>query len=140
MGLPGGISSALVKSLAVVAICFAGTLSAIHLLRAFWGQTQAPIHVVDATYGGNCRDSVTPAQRPNLVKSGNATAVVSAACDGLKSPCLFKIDVTMLGDPAAGCGKEFVVTWRCGDDQRAHESYFPAEADHRIALISCRRW
>lgn len=141
MRLWGTIVSMLVKSITVVAVCFAGTILSIHLFQSFfWGEAKAPIHLVNATYGGNCPDFATLTQHPNLSKPGNATAAVSAACEGSKSLCLFKIDATTLGDPAVGCGKEFAVTWRCGSDKKIHEAYFPAEADHRIALINCKAW
>jgi hypothetical protein len=136
----GRILSVLSKAIAVMAISFACTLFVIHPHWISGTEVHVPIHVVEATYGGNCQSFFTSVQHPNVVRLGNATEAVSAACDGVKSTCLFRIDTLVLGDPAVGCGKEFTVTWQCGNDQKNHAAYFPAEADRRIALLSCQRW
>jgi len=126
--------------MAVVAASFWSTIGILH----YWSAPQDPnanlIHIVEATYGDNCQGFVTPARYPNTARPGNATAAVSAACDNTRANCMFKIDVTQLGDPAVGCGKEFIARWRCGASQQIHEVYFPAEANLRIALIECQRW
>jgi hypothetical protein len=79
-----------------------------------------------ATYGGNCG-----------APAGNESAVVAAACNG-KNSCSFVIDWKELGDPAHGCGKNFVVEWRCGGSSKPSTVTVPAEAGLRkTALISC---
>ena len=52
------------------------------------------IRVVAGTYGGNC-------QAPH----GNKTEHLAAACNG-RTDCTYKIDYTVIGDPAVGCGKD----------------------------------
>jgi len=72
------------------------------------------IKVGFATYGGNCR-----------APRRNATSHVAAQCNG-RSSCRYTVSYRKLGDPAPGCAKSFVVTWRCGDKHYSH--YIPAEA------------
>ena len=95
------------------------------------------IHVVDATYGLACKDFLPPSGRPNLVKVGNVTAALTSACDKATTTCLFAVDAVQIGDPANGCGKDFVANWRCGSDQKLHQFYLPPEASGRSALLSC---
>ena len=61
----------------------------------------AGIHLLSATYGGNCGGP-----------SGNATKAVGASCDG-KDSCTYKVEVQKLGDPAQGCGKSFAADYEC---------------------------
>jgi hypothetical protein len=95
------------------------------------------IHVVDANYGLTCKDFVPPSGRPNLVQVGNATAVLTSTCDKARTTCLFAVDEVQLGDPANGCGKDFIANWRCGSDPKIHQFYLTAEANGRSALLSC---
>jgi hypothetical protein len=66
------------------------------------GESGEGIHVLAATYGGNCH-----------APHGNATARLAAACNG-KPSCTYKVDVEVLGDPAPLCAKEFLAEWSCG--------------------------
>jgi hypothetical protein len=111
-------------------------------LRAldFWLTPPDPnasvIHVVEATYGQNCQDFTPPPGNANLVKAGNATAALAKACDTFRVDCTFNIDYTKIGDPAAGCAKNFIASWRCGSDQQVHRITVPAEASgHSVALV-----
>jgi hypothetical protein len=107
----------------------------------YWLAPQDPnasvIHVVDATYGQTCQDFLPPSGRTNLAKVGNFAAALTRACDKAKTTCLFAVDVVQLGDPAPGCGKDFIVNWRCGGDPKVHQFYLTAEANGRSALLSC---
>jgi hypothetical protein len=47
------------------------------------------------------------------------------------------LDRFMAGDPATGCGKDFIASWRCGSDQKVHQFYLPPEAGGRSALVIC---
>jgi hypothetical protein len=127
----------IVGGLAVVATSFFVTLQ----ILDYWLTPQDPnaavIHVVEATYGASCKDFTPPPPNTNTVATGNATAVVAKACDATRSTCTFPVDVTVIGDPANGCGKDFVATWRCGNEQKAHQFYLSAEASGRKALFSC---
>ena len=123
--------------IAVVAISFFATMQIID----YWLTPQDPnadvIHVVDATYGLACKDFAPPSGKPNLVKVGNVTAALTKACDKAKTTCLFAVDAVQIGDPANGCSKDFIATWRCGSDQNVQKFYLPAEAHGKSAVLSC---
>lgn len=79
---------------------------------------------VSATYGRNCG-----------VPDGNVSEAVIDACQG-KMSCTFTVDVTVLGDPAGGCGKAFDAEWSCAEDDRRQVS-LPPEAGlppHNVTL------
>ncbi len=85
-----------------------------------------PIRVEEATYGARCR-----------VAAGNATAAVQAACNG-RTGCRYLVDAAALGDVAAGCAKDFVVVWRCGDREERRRLAVPAEAGFgSLAILRC---
>jgi hypothetical protein len=85
------------------------------------------VRLVSATYGGNCG-----------APAGNVSAVVAAACNG-KSTCPYVVDWTVIGDPAYGCGKDFVVQWRCAGSAKTATVRLPGEAGFKkTALISCQ--
>jgi hypothetical protein len=123
--------------LAVVATSFFVTLNLLDYWLAPTDPNAAVIHVVEATYGLSCKDFTPPAPRSNLVKAGNATSAVAQACDMKNTTCMFAVDVVKLSDPATGCGKDFVASWRCGGDQKVHQFFLAAEASGRSALLSC---
>ncbi len=60
------------------------------------------IQVVAATYGRSCG-----------AKPGNATPILSRACDG-RAVCDYRIDVSGLEDTAPNCDKDYVAEWKCG--------------------------
>jgi hypothetical protein len=62
------------------------------------------IKVIAGTYGRNCR-----------APYGNVTNHLAEICDG-KATCEYIIDVTVIGDPAAGCAKDYFAEWQCGHD------------------------
>jgi hypothetical protein len=133
----GWVLLRVIGGLAVVAISFFATMQILDYWLAPPDPNAAVIHVVDATYGLACKDFVPPSGLPNLVKIGNATAALTSACDKAKAACSFAVDAVKIGDPANGCGKDFVVNWRCGSDPKIHQFYLPAEASGRSALLSC---
>jgi len=124
-------------SLAVVAVSFFVTMQ----LLDFWLAPDDPnanvIHVVEATYGLSCKDFTPPPGHSNQVTLGNATTIVAKTCDNAKTSCRFAVEDGKLGDPASGCGKDFVTSWRCGGDSKVHQFYLAAEASGRSALLSC---
>jgi hypothetical protein len=122
---------------AVVAISFFATMQFLDYWLTGPDPNAGVIHVVDATYGLACKDYVPPSGRPNLVKIGNYTAALTSACDKTKGACSFAIDADKMGDPANGCGKDFIANWRCGGDQKIHQVYLPVEAHGRSALLIC---
>jgi hypothetical protein len=133
----GRVLLMMIGGFAVVAISFFATMQ----ILDYWLTPQDPnasvIHVVNATYGQICRDFVSPYGKPNLVKVGNFTALLTSACDKAKTTCLFAVDAVKDGDPTPGCSKDFVASWRCGSDPKVHDFYLAAEASGRSALLSC---
>ena len=80
--------------------------------------------IVQATYGGNC-DGYG-------VQPGNENQHLQDECNGLAS-CSYLIDHRVIGDPAGGCPKDYVVVYDCGcgeqqaqiggaDDPNGHEA------------------
>lgn len=86
------------------------------------------IYAVEATYGLNCG-----------VPAGNATKSVSDACFG-ENTCTYTVDVTVLKDPAGGCGKAFDVRWRCSGEQKPRLAVLPPEAGlpPQDIILSCQ--
>jgi hypothetical protein len=133
----GRVLLMLIGGFAVVAISFFATMRFLDYWLTPPDPNSSVIHVVDATYGQACKDFVPPDGRANLVKTGNVTAALTSACDKAKTTCLFAVDAVQIGDPAPGCGKDFIANWRCGNDQKVHQFYLTAEANGRSALLSC---
>ena len=101
-----------------------------------WG----PITIIDATYGGNCRDQVLPRPLTNNFQPGNATQEVKKTCH-TGDLCNFAVRVGVLGDPVGGCAKDFAVTYRCENDKASTIRYatLTAEANGKTASIDCRK-
>jgi hypothetical protein len=123
--------------LAVVAISFFATMQLMDYLLTPPDPNASVVHVVEATYGQSCRDFTPPPGHANSVNTGNATAELARTCDGTIGSCIFVIDDAKLGDPATGCGKDFIASWRCGGDPKVHQFFLPAEASGRSALLLC---
>jgi peptidoglycan/LPS O-acetylase OafA/YrhL len=84
------------------------------------------VRVLSATYGASCG-----------VPRGNTTTALRKACDG-KGSCNYVVDVSILGDPAPSCSKDFVVDYQCAPDAKQLATNLPAEAGLRSALLlSC---
>lgn len=87
---------------------------------------EGTIDVLTATYGAVC-----------VRIEGNATASVRRNCNGLTA-CDYVVRVSVLGDPAPGCGKDFRVEWRCSTAGPIEAASLPAEAGFRsVAKLSC---
>jgi hypothetical protein len=106
-------------------------------LAAFWITLQAlntwnvvpaqrTIHVTEATYGMSCGAA-----------EGNVTEKILAICNATEDSCAFSVDVGALGDPAPGCGKDFSVSWRCGDSELTHNTSIAAEANGQRVSLKC---
>ena len=98
-----------------------------------------PIHVVDATFGWNCKDYEVKPPNENKVSIGNFTKAVKEVCDNYRNECRFEvyIDEEFVGDPAPGCPKDFSVAWKCdggGDIYRAH---LRPPAESKSVYLSC---
>jgi hypothetical protein len=84
------------------------------------------IDVVSATYGGNCN-----------APYGNETSHLRKACNG-QSECAYRIDYTVIGDPAVGCGKDYVAEWRCGGSPSPRRTRAAPEAGYgEVIVLSC---
>lgn len=66
------------------------------------GCNKSNLSIREATYGANCG-----------VSAGNVTRHVAGVCSGNRS-CSYKIDHKVIGDPAKGCAKDFVIRYQCG--------------------------
>src|ERR1700674_2289396 len=65
-----------------------------------------PITVVEATYGLACDGTVPPTRTRHVVDVGNVTQKVAEECNGARDKCVFRVDVSKLGDAAPGCAKD----------------------------------
>ena len=101
-------------------------------------QYQAPvIHITGGFYGRNCQGMGFPMVPPDA--RPDRTAHLAQACEG-KTACEYDVDHTVIGDPAAGCGKVYEATWQCvsGATRTSHMATVPAEASFGPALkIAC---
>jgi hypothetical protein len=89
-------------------------------------QPSTVLYVVDATYGGNCG-----------APWGNGTEFLAKACNGLPA-CEYRVDYQLIGDPAVGCGKDFVAEWRCGEGIDLYRTIAPPEAGYGgIVRMAC---
>lgn len=81
-----------------------------------------------ATYGSNCKAPL-----------GNQTRNLAVACNG-RADCAYKIDCTVIGDPAVGCGKNYVAEWRCGRNSEVHRVVANPEAGFGSMInLGCAR-
>lgn len=84
------------------------------------------INVVAGTYGENCGAT-----------RGNKTSHLAAQCNG-KKQCNYTINYTVIGDPAVGCGKEYIAEWRCGSGE-IRSTKAAAEAGFgSVVTLSCQ--
>src|ERR1700737_2633126 len=91
---------------------------------------------VSATYGLNCKDFSVPAPFPNLAKLGNVTRPVERECNS-RERCNFLVDITRIGDPANGCGKDFSVEYRCTGSDPVKSVFLPPEAQGKSVILDC---
>jgi len=109
-------------------IVFAGVLPLLFVAKSTAKVTlpTATIDVLSATYGGNCS-----------APANNALEFATDVCSG-KTDCRFTVNVKTLGDPAAGCGKDFHATWRCiGSEETRSVTLSPEAGSGKVALLSC---
>ncbi|MGH9906095.1 MAG: WSC domain-containing protein, partial [Pyrinomonadaceae bacterium] len=91
------------------------------------------IQVVAGTYGANC-----PREKfGDKIARGNVTAHLASACNG-KDSCDYRIDYTVIGDPAVFCKKNYVAEWRCGDGSPVRNAEAAPEAGHgSVVKLQC---
>lgn len=85
----------------------------------------ARIAVLGATYGANCG-----------VPANNVTAHARQACDG-RDRCDYRVDHTLIGDPAYGCQKDYSLDWSCGGAQRFTVKAAPEAGFGSVVTLSC---
>ena len=84
------------------------------------------IQVVAGSYGENCK-----------APHGNKTEYLRQACDG-QQVCSYKIDYTVIGDPAVGCAKDYVAEWRCLAGAAVRKASAPPEAGYgKVIELRC---
>jgi hypothetical protein len=97
------------------------------MAESVFAQNQA-IRVVAGTYGGNCN-----------APHGNKTEHLAVACNG-RADCTYKVDYTVIGDPAVGCGKDYVAEWWCGGSLELHRVVANPEAGFGSTLtLQCEQ-
>jgi hypothetical protein len=94
-----------------------------------------PIEIFSATYGQTCRGFVPTPPARNSVHEGNVTSQVQGPC--IFSRCRVLVDDTLWGDPAPGCAKDFLVSYRCKRDQRPRMASIDAEAAGKTVELDC---
>lgn len=96
------------------------------------------VNVVEATYGGVCKDAKVEAPFKNQVSVGNATADVSSVCNGKEGECIYTVNVEKLGDPAVRCTKDIAVKFKCGKGGEIRTAALPNPHEKGITL-SCAK-
>jgi hypothetical protein len=98
-----------------------------------------PIHVVEATFGLNCKDYEVKPPNQNKVSIGNFTNAVKEVCGNFPNECRFEIyvDEELVGDPAPGCEKDFSVAWKCGGAEDIYRAYAWPPAENKAVYLSC---
>ncbi len=87
-----------------------------------------PINVISATYGGNCG-----------VRRGNATSHIARHCNG-RLTCQYTVNYRVIGDPAYGCEKDYIVKYRCGRSGIRTATLLPeAGWGNKSVTLRCRR-
>jgi len=85
----------------------------------------ADVNVLTAWYGQTCGAA-----------HGNVTSHVKSHCDG-KPACQYVVDTGILGDPAPGCTKNFIVLFACQGQTNVRLSQLPAEANGKTIVLAC---
>lgn len=83
------------------------------------------VEILQATYGSNCK-----------VPVGNVTKKVQARCNGLVN-CGYRVNPGVLGDPARGCRKDFLVIYRCGKGKPKKRAYLSPDASGKGIDLIC---
>ena len=91
------------------------------------GRRGITISIESATYGLNCDQPI-----------GNVTSHIAQSCNG-KSDCKYFVDHTVIGDPAFGCKKNYIVRYRCSDSSSVFEKTLVEEAGwgDKFVLLDC---
>jgi hypothetical protein len=86
----------------------------------------AIVQIVSGTYGGNCGQP-----------RGNVTPHLAQTCNG-QPACAYRVDYQVIGDPAVGCGKDYVAEWSCTGSPQVYRASAPPEAGYgAVVQIGC---
>jgi len=99
------------------------SIKSIHFQEDLAVSSPGNIVVVAGTYGKNCGAAY-----------GNKTGHLAGACNN-QARCEYIIDYRVIGDPAVGCGKDYVAEWRCGSDGTTHQTSASPEAGFNKKII-----
>jgi len=96
------------------------------------------LHVLEATYGGNCIAHPPDRSAVSAIYRGNVTHIIASMANGTDR-WQWRVDVATLGDPAPERGKDLEVYYVHSSDalQRLQRAYIPAEASGRDLLLQC---
>jgi hypothetical protein len=123
-GVPGTPAHCWLKDTLVSAqqngCCISGVKSG-----AGGGGAAAGIRVLEATYGGNCGAG-----------RNNAGAHIASVCNG-RGECNYRVDVSLLGDPAPNCPKGYEVHYQCAAGGQALRADFSPEANLGTINLKC---
>ena len=94
------------------------------------------IRLVSAIYGKSCDGRPAVALPPGT--TFDQTAHIARMCNGLAS-CAYKVDHTVIGDPAVGCAKDYRAVWECvsGATVTRRMASLAAEASGMTIQLSC---
>lgn len=88
---------------------------------------EGTINIVDGIYGASCVK----------IEKSNARESLRRNCNG-RASCDYVVNVTILGDPAPGCSKDFKAEWRCSAHGEVRTLILPPEAGLKsVARLSC---
>jgi len=110
-------------------------LDSVHAVATKKIDNSPGIHIIEASYGLNCRGIETPAGY-NTVKTSNATQYAKRLADG-KTRSEIPIDAAIIGDPANSCLKDFQIHWSCGDKAERFHKSVPGEANGKAVVLTC---
>ena len=95
------------------------------------------LEVIEATYGSNCKNRSSPSS----VVPGNMTAIIVADCNHRKGTCTFDFTphklTLMGGDPAVGCSKDLLVSYKCNKNGEIYTAKVNDEALYKHLVLQC---
>jgi hypothetical protein len=96
------------------------------------------VEILEATYGGNCRDKPALGGAGFAVTQGNMTGRISHKCNFGDGPCSMVVELGQMADPAPQCSKDFEVLWTCTGENSRRKSRIEPESLGKAMTLSCR--
>ncbi|WP_316187584.1 MULTISPECIES: hypothetical protein [unclassified Bradyrhizobium] len=94
------------------------------------------IDIIEASYGRNCRFFKPPYPGINMYRRNNAGMYLRTQCRG-RSHCSVTVELSEIGDPVQGCGKDFSVVYQCEEDSKRRTFELPSEANGKMVELDC---